>query len=178
MGSKNLSSKEKLIVAARRSLLDLGHGATTVKAVSRLAGVNHGLVHHYFGSKEGLMVAVLEKEDHQLRVLMDSEGKESVMDVLVHELLHNSELPRLLIEFYAMADQMPLVAGKIREILRHRMYVLEEKIGLVQPGQSLLVAGAILGLSMIRQVDSEAPVEKVFGLIKSHMFGETSKSGK
>ena len=64
--SKNLSYKpdsapQKLINAARVCLIDKGHAHCSVKVIAAEAGVNHGLVHHYFGSKEGLYAALVEQ---------------------------------------------------------------------------------------------------------------------
>lgn len=36
------------------------HGDVSVRAIAERAGVNHGLVHHYFGGKAGLRTAVLD----------------------------------------------------------------------------------------------------------------------
>lgn len=49
-----------LVAAATELFADRGPRAVSVRRVAEAAGVNHGLVHHYFGSKEGLVVAVLE----------------------------------------------------------------------------------------------------------------------
>ena len=55
------SPKEKLLDAAERLLIEVGHGAVTTRLVSKEAGVNHGLVHYYYGSMEELFLAVLER---------------------------------------------------------------------------------------------------------------------
>lgn len=46
---------EALIAALLRLLEGRGAGEISVRDVAAEAGVNHGLVHHYFGSKEGLI---------------------------------------------------------------------------------------------------------------------------
>jgi AcrR family transcriptional regulator len=49
-----------LIDAAAGLFADRGPRATSVRQVAAAAGVNHGLVHRHFGSKEGLLRDVLE----------------------------------------------------------------------------------------------------------------------
>ncbi|MCP3104299.1 TetR/AcrR family transcriptional regulator [Myxococcus sp. K15C18031901] len=51
-------ARERLIAASSRVLAERGYDATTVKEVARVAGVNQGLVHYYFGSKDALLLAV------------------------------------------------------------------------------------------------------------------------
>jgi AcrR family transcriptional regulator len=55
------SPAERLLDAAERLLIDVGHGAVTTRLVSKEAGLNHGLVHYYYGSMEELFLAVLER---------------------------------------------------------------------------------------------------------------------
>ena len=50
-------SEERLLAAAGDLLVDVGPHGATVREIARRAGVNHGLVHHYFGSKEQLLRA-------------------------------------------------------------------------------------------------------------------------
>jgi TetR/AcrR family transcriptional regulator len=45
---------------ALRSFADLGYEGTTTAAVARAAGVTQPLVHHHFGSKEGLWRAAMD----------------------------------------------------------------------------------------------------------------------
>ena len=53
--------RTKLLDAAERLLVDVGHSAVTTRLVSKQAGLNQGLVHYYYGSMEELFLAVLER---------------------------------------------------------------------------------------------------------------------
>jgi AcrR family transcriptional regulator len=53
--------EEALLDAAERLLLAEGYAAVTTRRVAGEAGINHGLVHYYFGSVENLLVRVLER---------------------------------------------------------------------------------------------------------------------
>jgi AcrR family transcriptional regulator len=50
-----------LLDAAERLLVDVGYSSITTRRVAEEAGVNHGLVHYYFGSIEQLLVRTLER---------------------------------------------------------------------------------------------------------------------
>jgi AcrR family transcriptional regulator len=50
-----------LLDAAERLLVEQGHAAITTRKLAERAGVNHGLVHYYFGSMEEVMIQVLER---------------------------------------------------------------------------------------------------------------------
>lgn len=54
------SARDKLVAAAAELLGEIGPRATSVRLVAERAGVNHGLVHHYFSSKDGLLRAAME----------------------------------------------------------------------------------------------------------------------
>ena len=55
------AAEEALLDAAERLLVDVGHAAITTRRLAAEAGVNHGLVHYYFGSNENLLVHALER---------------------------------------------------------------------------------------------------------------------
>lgn len=42
-------------------MVEVGYARITTRRVAQEAGVNHGLVHYYFGSMENLLVRVLER---------------------------------------------------------------------------------------------------------------------
>lgn len=55
------SPPEVLLDAAERLLVAEGYAAATTRRVAEEAGLNHGLIHYYFGSMEELFVQVLER---------------------------------------------------------------------------------------------------------------------
>ncbi len=58
---------DALIEAATTLFAERGPGAVSVRDVAAQAGVNHGLVHRHFGSKEALVTAVLDHLVTELR---------------------------------------------------------------------------------------------------------------
>jgi TetR/AcrR family transcriptional regulator, repressor for neighboring sulfatase len=70
-------AEERLIVAAADQLVEVGPLSLSVRAVAENAGVNHGLVHHYFGGKRGLLEAAMTRlvEEHALFAKEISNGE-------------------------------------------------------------------------------------------------------
>jgi AcrR family transcriptional regulator len=60
------AQEEALLDAAERLLLELGYAKVTTRRVAAQAGLNHGLVHYYFGSVENLLVRALERFTERL----------------------------------------------------------------------------------------------------------------
>ena len=56
----------KILDAARLMLVEHGAGGTSTRSVAEEAGVPLSLVHYHFGGKQGLLVAVLERENAEL----------------------------------------------------------------------------------------------------------------
>ena len=59
--SARSAAEEALLDAAERLLVDVGYARITTRRLADQAGVNHGLVHYYFGSNENLLVRALER---------------------------------------------------------------------------------------------------------------------
>ena len=59
-------TEQALLDAAERLLVEVGAAGITTRRVADEAGVNHGLVHYYFGSVEQLLVRMLERFTEQL----------------------------------------------------------------------------------------------------------------
>ena len=60
------ATEEALLDAAERVLVDAGYAGVTTRRLAEEAGVNHGLVHYYFGSVENLLVRTLERFTERL----------------------------------------------------------------------------------------------------------------
>lgn len=50
---------ESLLAAAESLLVEVGYAGITVRKLAERAGVNHGLVHYYFGSMQDLLLQVV-----------------------------------------------------------------------------------------------------------------------
>lgn len=60
------STRQRILDAARDVLLERGHGGASTRAVAERADARLSLVHYHFGGKQGLLIAVLERENEQL----------------------------------------------------------------------------------------------------------------
>jgi TetR/AcrR family transcriptional regulator, repressor for neighboring sulfatase len=60
-----VDTEEKLIRATAELLGEVGPNSLSIRAIAERAGVNHGLVHHYFGGKDALLRAAMEHLVHE-----------------------------------------------------------------------------------------------------------------
>lgn len=74
------ASEQALVDAAASLFEEVGPNAVSVRAIAERAGVNHGLVHHYFGSKSGLVRAVLERLAEESAAAIRERGVDAVID--------------------------------------------------------------------------------------------------
>jgi AcrR family transcriptional regulator len=63
-----------LLDAAATLFAERGPAAVSVRDVAAAAGVNHGLVHRHFGSKEALVAGVLERMAHEIALAVPARG--------------------------------------------------------------------------------------------------------
>lgn len=74
------ASEDALVRAAAVLFEEVGPNAVSVRAIAERAGVNHGLVHHYFGSKAGLVQAVLDRLAEESAAAIRERGADAVTD--------------------------------------------------------------------------------------------------
>jgi AcrR family transcriptional regulator len=78
VSTPRVAAEGALLDAAERLLVERGHAAITTRRLGEEAGVNHGLVHYYFGSIENVMAQTLERFTARLierqRALYAAEG--------------------------------------------------------------------------------------------------------
>lgn len=110
-----------ILDAARRCLLAEGYAATSTRKVASEAGVPLSQVHYHFGSKGGLMLAVLAAEDRRRldrQSAMYSAAEplwkryEQACDFLEDDL--DSGYVRVLQEMIAAGWSTPAIAEKVR----------------------------------------------------------------
>lgn len=56
----------KILAAAFRRLAEEGYAALSIREIAKDAGVNHALINYHFGSKDQLVIAVLDEANRKL----------------------------------------------------------------------------------------------------------------
>jgi AcrR family transcriptional regulator len=153
------STRERLIESARACLLEHGHAACSVKRIAAHAGVNHGLVHHYFGSKEGLLLAVIEREAEGIRDSLRRAPPGLVHSFYKPQMLRHPDRMRLAVELLGLAKAVPGVAEGLREHFRLNREALQRQLGIAEPELATLVFGALFGMAIQSTLDPTLPVE-------------------
>ncbi|MEV6160656.1 TetR/AcrR family transcriptional regulator [Streptomyces sp. NPDC052052] len=62
MSHADTPTRQRLLAAAKQLFLEKGADQVSLRAVNAAAGLNPGAVHYHFGSREGLISALLEQE--------------------------------------------------------------------------------------------------------------------
>jgi AcrR family transcriptional regulator len=73
-GLPDLDGRDRILAAAIRHFSERGYEGTTTAGVAREAGVTQPLVHHHFGSKEGLWRAALDALFSEVRGIRVARG--------------------------------------------------------------------------------------------------------
>jgi TetR/AcrR family transcriptional regulator len=126
------AAEEALLDAAERLLIEIGYAGITTRRLAEEAGVNHGLVHYYFGSMENLLVRVLERFTERLtarqRALYAAdipfiEKWRRAMRYLVGE---DVEYEKIWLELQALAWNNPDLADRVASVNDEWRAVLTE----------------------------------------------------
>jgi AcrR family transcriptional regulator len=65
-------AEQRFLDAAERLLVRIGYAGITTRKLAEEAGLNHGLVHYYFGSMQELLLQVLERFTDRLIVRQEA----------------------------------------------------------------------------------------------------------
>jgi AcrR family transcriptional regulator len=148
-------AESALLDAAERLLVGTGYAGITTRRVAEEAGVNHGLVHYYFGSMENLLVRVLERFTERLIVRQKAmyaadtpfiEKWRAAMRYLVGE---DVEYQKIWLELQALAWNRPELRERVahvndewRSVLTEALAAAREQYGITMP------LGALVSLVM------------------------------
>jgi AcrR family transcriptional regulator len=128
--------RSRLLDAAERLLVDVGYSAVTTRVVSKEAGLNHGLVHYYYGSMEELFLAVLERFTERLivrqRAMYAADTTflvkwRKAMGFLEEDLA--AGYPKIWLELQAMAWNRPAMRARVVAVHEEWVSVLTEAFG-------------------------------------------------
>jgi TetR/AcrR family transcriptional regulator len=115
-------AESALLDAAERLLVETGYARITTRRVAVEAGVNHGLVHYYFGSMENLLVRVLERFTERLiarqRALYAAEIPfiEKWREAMRYLLGEDVEYEKIWLELQALAWNRPELRDRVAHV--------------------------------------------------------------
>ena len=120
------TTREHIIQAAYKVLIEQGYDATTIKAIAREAEVAPGLLHYYFANKDELLVEVLKdissRYTESMRAAMESLpadqlGEAGLNDAL-QRTLRTPEAYRLRYELFALGLRNPALLPAVTGLLQ------------------------------------------------------------
>jgi AcrR family transcriptional regulator len=80
------NAAEKILASAVELFRERGPAAVSLREIARHAGVNYGLIHHYYGTKEGVLAAVFRMSaERGERVLDDVADSATALAILAHD---------------------------------------------------------------------------------------------
>jgi AcrR family transcriptional regulator len=173
-------TKDRILDAGRHCLLNEGYAGLSTRRVAAEAGVPLSQIHYHFGGKEGMILALLDREDRRLLARQrDMYGEEvplwkryeQACDYLEDDLA--SGYVRVLQEMLAAGWSQPDIAGEVLRIIGGWLDVLEEvcreaeasfgSLGPLAPRElSLLVGLAFLGGEQIALLGEQSWRDDVF----------------
>ncbi len=149
------AAETALLDAAEQLLVEVGYAGITTRRLAETAGVNHGLVHYYFGSNENLLLKALERFTDRLIIRQRELYAEDVpfvakwrtaMSYLVSEDLNYE---KIWLELQALAWNNPEFGARLAQVNSEWRAVLTEAFA--EPHRELqldIPLGALVSLVM------------------------------
>ncbi|ONF95928.1 TetR family transcriptional regulator [Sphingomonas jeddahensis] len=113
-------AREVLLQAASDLMIELGTPEVSLHAIARRAGVTAPLVKYYFGSKEGLLVALVERDTARSLAQLD-ELNAMAIDPLAKLKIHITGIVRTY-------SRYPYLVGLLNHLLRETQGEASERI--------------------------------------------------
>ncbi|HXH88498.1 MAG TPA: helix-turn-helix domain-containing protein [Gaiellaceae bacterium] len=175
-----------LLDAAERLLVEFGYGAVTTRRLGEEAGVNHGLVHYYFGSIENVMAQTLERFTDRLieRQRALYAGDEPFLDKWRQAMTYleaDARYQKIWLELQAFAWSRPDLRARIAHVTEEWRVVLTEAfaqarddLGLALPLPALvaLVATFNQGMMLERQLGIDEGHAELLDWIEESLNGD------
>lgn len=163
-------SEERLIIAASQLLGEVGPRTVSVRMIAERAGVNHGLVHHYFGGKDGLLRAAMTRlvQNHADYAAERAHGNPVPSpQALVNDPAYLRAIVRSVLD-----DELPLARIEIEEgvsVPRNALLFLAQQSGQTEPSLELK---ARLGLGMAMEMGWAALEPFIFAVTDASTIQE------
>ena len=186
--------REALLAAAERAILAEGFAGTSTRKIAQEAGVPLSLLHYYFGGKEGLLVALVERARDRNRAAVGERlsgpgtaktRAAAAMATARDTFLSDGGSVRLLLELAVAALHNERLHGEVKRLYAEAMQSLSASArdlladsglkgrGEIRPdavASLILAAGLGLALQRMLGVDRRA-TEEAFDALGSLLLG-------
>ena len=167
------AAEEALLDGAERLLVEQGHAGITTRRLAEAAGVNHGLVHYYFGSNENLLARALERFTERLierqRALYaaDVPFLEKWRTAMRHLIADDATYEKIWMELQALAWNEPELRARLGDVNAQWRAVLTEAFS--EPHRELGIAMPLDALvSLVITFNLGIMVERLGGIEAGH----------
>ena len=126
MDKEKIDKKDHILDVAERVFSENGFDGASTRLISGEAGVNMAMLNYYFGSKEGLFLAVIERKISGFRDILQNIGNdesfsqwdkvEKYIEIYGNKVVNNNCFQKLLYQEMGMNRRNEL-ADKVRAIL-------------------------------------------------------------
>jgi AcrR family transcriptional regulator len=161
MDKDKIDKKDHILDVAERIFSDLGFDGASTRMISGEAGVNMAMLNYYFGSKEGLFLAVFERKIASFQTLLQNIGSdESInswdklakcIDNYVDRIIVNNCFQKLINRELSMSKRSEL-SDKITDILMINVW---EIVKILEEG--------VKNGTFIKDIDTQLTVATIFG---------------
>lgn len=136
MEKEKIDKKDHILDVAERIFSELGYDGASTRTISGEAGVNMAMLNYYFGSKEGLYLAVFERKISAFRTLLQNIGSddsisawdkmERCIENYVERIVTNSCFQKLINR--ELFNNRSEITDKMTEILMTNVYEIQKII--------------------------------------------------
>lgn len=168
-------ARTSLLDAAESLLVEVGYAAITTRRLAERAGVNHGLVHYYFGSMQEVFLQTLERFTERLierqRELYGSE--EPFTDkwrTAMRYLTEDADYQKVWLELQAMAWNDSTMRDRVAAVLSQWVGVLRGAFaaGLPELGLDVGAAEVDAVVALVATFNQGVILERLLGADSGH----------
>jgi len=137
MEKEKTDKKDHILDVAEKIFSELGYDGASTRTISGEAGVNMAMLNYYFGSKEGLYLAVFERKISAFRTLLQNIGSddsisawdkmERCIDNYVERIINNNCFQKLINRELSL-NKRSEITDKMTSILMTNVYEIQKII--------------------------------------------------
>ncbi|GAA1525401.1 hypothetical protein GCM10009678_03420 [Actinomadura kijaniata] len=156
-------TREEILAAARGLFAEKGYDGASLRAIARAAGVDPALVHHFYGSKEGVFIAAMRFpiDPAELMPVVMSAPREELGETMVRVFLRiwddpEGRAPILAMLRSAMTNEK--AAAMMREFVSSALFARASELRGIPLERVDAAVGQMIGVAMLRYVLRVEPI--------------------